>query len=120
MAIDTVAIKEHIKGIHLALGENPEREGLKDTPLRVARMYEEVFEGMKYSNHEIARMFNKTFKEDLALESENKDLILVKEIDACHSCVSCRGVKKTSAKTHTSTLRGLFQTDASLQQRLNN
>ena len=48
MAIDTEAIKKHIRGILVALGDDPDREGLKDTPDRVAKMYEEVFEGMKY------------------------------------------------------------------------
>ena len=40
MAIDTQAIKEHIRGILIALGDDPDREGLKDTPDRVARMYQ--------------------------------------------------------------------------------
>ena len=48
--IDTKTIEEHIRGILVALGDDPEREGLKDTPARVARMYQEVFEGMQYSN----------------------------------------------------------------------
>ena len=61
MAIDTEAIKVHVRGILEALGDDPDREGLKETPDRVARMYEEVFEGMNYTNHEIAQMFNKTF-----------------------------------------------------------
>ena len=43
--IDTKAIEEHIRGILVALGDDPEREGLKDTPKRVAKMYEEVFLG---------------------------------------------------------------------------
>ena len=47
MAIDKKAIEEHIKGIIIALGDDPDREGLKDTPRRVAKMYEEVFEGMR-------------------------------------------------------------------------
>ena len=67
--IDTNAIKYHIAGILKALGDNPEREGLKDTPKRVAKMYEEVFEGMNYTNEEIADMFNKTFALD-RLEGE--------------------------------------------------
>ena len=37
MAIDKEAVKEHIRGLLVALGENPDREGLKDTPDRVAR-----------------------------------------------------------------------------------
>ena len=61
MAIDKEAIKEHIKGILIALGDDPEREGLRETPERVANMYEEVFEGMNYTNAEIAEMFSKTF-----------------------------------------------------------
>ena len=47
----------HIRGILQALGDDPDREGVKETPERVARMYEEVFEGMCYSNQEIADMF---------------------------------------------------------------
>ena len=50
MAIDTEAIKVHVRGILEALGDDPDREGLKETPDRVARMYEEVFEGMNYTN----------------------------------------------------------------------
>ena len=53
MAIDSEAIKEHIRGILVALGDDPDREGLRDTTDRVARMYQEVFEGMNYSNEQI-------------------------------------------------------------------
>lgn len=86
MAIDTEAIKEHIRGILMALGDNPDREGLKDTPDRVARMYEEVFEGMKYSNHEIAQMFNKTFSDELHYEEAGQDMVMVKDIDIFSYC----------------------------------
>ena len=44
--IDKEAIAKHIRGILIALGDNPDREGLKDTPTRVANMYEEIFEGI--------------------------------------------------------------------------
>lgn len=60
--IDTKAIEEHIRGILVALGEDPDREGLVETPKRVAKMYEEVFAGIQYTNHEIAEMFGKTFE----------------------------------------------------------
>ena len=56
MAIDQKAIEEHIRGILTALGDDPQREGLADTPARVARMYAEMFEGMNYTNDEIADM----------------------------------------------------------------
>ena len=86
MAIDTEAIKEHIRGILIALGDNPDREGLKDTPDRVARMYEAVFEGMNYSNHEIAQMFNKTFSDELHYEVAGQDMVMVKDIDIFSYC----------------------------------
>ena len=94
--IDTKAIEYHIAGILKALGDNPEREGLKDTPKRVAKMYEEVFDGMNYTNEEIADMFNKTVALDrLEEESENvecksqngnSDMVVVKDIDIFSYC----------------------------------
>ena len=86
MAIDKDAVREHIRGLLIALGDDPDREGLKDTPDRVARMYEEVFEGMNYTNHEIAQMFDKTFEEDLTFSSENSDFVIVKDIDIFSYC----------------------------------
>ena len=80
MMIDTKAIEEHIRGILVALGDDPEREGLKDTPKRVAKMYEEVFLGMNYSNHEIAQMFDKTF-EDGIKELDTSKVVVMKDID---------------------------------------
>jgi len=44
--VDEAAIKKAISDILTAIGEDPEREGLKGTPRRVARMYEEIFAGM--------------------------------------------------------------------------
>lgn len=86
MAIDKDAIREHIRGILIALGDDPDREGLKETPERVARMYEEVFEGMNYTNHEIAQMFNKSFEDDLEVGSDKKDIVLVKDIPVFSYC----------------------------------
>ena len=178
--IDTVAIEEHIRGILVALGDNPEREGLKDTPTRVAKMYEEVFEGMLYTNEQIAEMFGVTFDEDLNNGQSAGDMVVVRDIevfsycehhlalmydmkitvayipngkviglskiariaemvakrlqlqerigkdiadimqmvtgsedvavliDAKHSCMTARGIKKTNTKTYTQTLRGRF------------
>lgn len=83
MAIDKDAIREHIKGILIALGDDPEREGLKDTPDRVARMYEEVFEGMNYSNDDIAAMFEKSFEQP---DSGADDMVLVKDIEVFSYC----------------------------------
>lgn len=62
-----------VKELLLAFGENTDREGLKDTPHRVAGYWEELLEGQKYSNKEIAEMFGKCF------EVPNNSLV-VKEI----------------------------------------
>ncbi len=83
MAIDINAVKEHIRGLLIALGDDPDREGLKDTPDRVARMYEEVFEGMNYTNDEIATMFDKSFEQP---KGHGKDMVLVKDIEVFSYC----------------------------------
>ena len=83
MAIDKDAIREHVRGILVALGDDPEREGLKDTPDRVARMYEEVFMGMNYTNDEIAEMFNKSFERP---DGKSSDMVLVKDIEVFSYC----------------------------------
>lgn len=86
--IDTKAIEENIRGILVALGDDPEREGLKDTPRRVARMYQEVFEGMNYTNHEIAEMFNTTFEE--GIDDDEADMVgrvvVMRDIDIFSYC----------------------------------
>lgn len=188
MAIDVNAVREHIRGLLIALGDDPDREGLRDTPDRVARMYCEVFDGMNYTNKELAEMFNKTFEEDIS--SSSNDMVIVRDIEffsycehhmalmydmkatvayipkgkviglskiaricdmvgkrlqlqerigsdiaeimqmitgsediaviisANHSCMTARGIKKPSAKTLTTTLRGRFETDGDMQNRL--
>ncbi len=85
MAIDSERIKKSIREIIIALGDDPDREGLKDTPDRVARMYQEVFEGMNYSNAEIAKMFNKTFDEDY-FDEDSQDIVFVKDIEVFSYC----------------------------------
>src|SRR5574344_2034146 len=84
MSIDTEAIKEHVRGILIALGDDPDREGLLETPERVARMYEDVFEGMNYTNDQIAEMFNKTFALDN--KDSDRDMVIVKDIDVFSYC----------------------------------
>lgn len=45
-SVDKVAIEQAVRQILIAVGEDPDREGLKNTPSRVARMYEELFMGL--------------------------------------------------------------------------
>lgn len=81
--MDTKAIEEHIRGILVALGENPDREGLVDTPRRVANMYQEIFAGIAYTNHEIAQMFNKVFEDT---QSPGQRVVVMKDIDFFSYC----------------------------------
>ena len=183
--IDTNKVEQAVTLLLEALGDDPQRDGLIDTPARGARMYQEVFEGMCYSNLEIAQMFDKCFETDntgdivivgpvdvfsycehhMALmydmkvtvaylpkdkvvglskiariaDAVSKRLQLQERIgsdiaeimqmvtgsedvavliEGYHSCISARGIKKTHAKTMTSTLRGRFLTDEALQIRI--
>ena len=84
MAIDQEKIAFHIRGLLEALGEDPDREGLVETPERVARMYAEVFEGINYTNHEIADMFEKTFTETKA--KGRSSAVTVKDISVFSYC----------------------------------
>jgi GTP cyclohydrolase I len=83
--IDTKAIEEHIRGILIALGDDPNREGLRETPERVAKMYEEVFAGMNYTNEEVAELFNKTFSEGFEV-TDSKNVVVLQDIDLFSYC----------------------------------
>lgn len=71
--IDELKIKDLTRQFLEALGDDPDREGLQKTPDRVARMCSEIFEGMLYSNREIAEMYDTCFEDvktgDLVVES---------------------------------------------------
>lgn len=79
-AFNKEKIEKAVYDILEAIGENPEREGLKETPKRVAKMYEEVFEGIQYTNDEIAEMFSKTF------EQSGDNIVIMKDIPAFSYC----------------------------------
>ena len=74
-------IETAVSDILVALGRDLDEPGVKETPKRVAKMYDEVFEGMRYSNDEIAKMFGKCFEEPNA-----KDLVVMKDIEAFSYC----------------------------------
>lgn len=79
--IDTKKIEEAVRMLLEALGDDPDREGLVETPKRVAKMYNEVFEGMKYTNHEIAEMYNKCFE-----DTSTGDLVVIENIPVFSYC----------------------------------
>lgn len=79
--INTSKVERAVNLLIEALGDDPNREGLKDTPKRVAKMYQEVFEGMCYTNAEIAEMYNKCFEDVQA-----GDLVTVSDIPIFSYC----------------------------------
>lgn len=78
MAFDKVAVEKAVKDLLVAFGEDVEREGLKETPRRVAGYWQELLEGMNYTNAEIAEMFSKKFV-------TTSDPLVVKEIKNVYS-----------------------------------
>ena len=82
--IDKEKLEKAFKEIIEALGDDPNREGLLDTPKRAAEMYIEQFEGMNYTNDELIEMLNKTFERDYVTDSKN--LVIMKDIDIFSHC----------------------------------
>ena len=80
--MDKKAIEYHVRGLLEAIGEDPDREGLVETPERVARMLEEVLAGTAYTNHEIAQMFGKTF----AVSGDDDSVVVMKDITVFSYC----------------------------------
>src|SRR5208337_3276263 len=70
-AVDQERIRAAVREILLAVGEDPEREGLRETPERVARMYAELFSGLKKDPRELLK---KTFTQ------KYDEMVLVKDI----------------------------------------
>lgn len=77
MTINHEKIQEGFRMIIEAVGEDPEREGLKETPARIARMYEEVFQGL---NQDPKEYFATIFGED------HEELVLIKDIPFYSMC----------------------------------
>lgn len=82
--INKKRLENAMREIILALGDDPNREGLIDTPKRAAEMYVEMFEGMNYTNDEVAVMFDKCFSEDYITDSKN--VVIIKDIDIFSHC----------------------------------
>lgn len=82
--IDEKRLENAFKEIIEALGENINREGIKETPRRAAEMFLEQFEGMNYTNDELVEMFNKSFEDDYLTDSKN--VVIMKGIDIFSHC----------------------------------
>lgn len=75
--INRTQIEEAVRLILEAIGDDPSREGVLDTPKRVAKMYEEVFSGL---NQDPEEYFETIFTED------HEELVLVKDIPFYSMC----------------------------------
>lgn len=75
--VDHKRIEKAVREILIAVGEDPDREGLLETPARVARMYAEVFAGLhKDPRIHLSRVFTESYDE----------LVLLKDIDFHSMC----------------------------------
>jgi GTP cyclohydrolase I len=178
--VDQARLEAAIREILLAVGEDPEREGLRETPTRMARMYAEMFAGLR---QDAAEPLRKTFTEkydemvlvkDIGFESmcehhllpfigqahvaylpngkivglsklarvveilarrpqvqermteELADLIMDQLdargvgviLEASHTCMTVRGIRKPTSVCTTSAMRGAFQTNLSTRSEL--
>ena len=78
-----VKIQELIRSLLIELQDDPDRPGLLGTPERVARMYEEILEGQRYTNDDIAAMFDVTFDTNTV---KSDQLVVEKNITAFSLC----------------------------------
>lgn len=77
MSVDLPRAEAAVRELLAAIGEDPDRDGLKDTPARVARSYAELLAGMDQDAHEV---LSATF--DVA----HDELVLVKDIELWSMC----------------------------------
>jgi GTP cyclohydrolase I len=77
VAANREQIEGHVRAILGLIGEDPSREGLLDTPARVARMYEEIFSGYDADLTEIL---------GVAFDEQHEELVIVKDIIYYSQC----------------------------------
>jgi GTP cyclohydrolase I len=173
--VDLKRIERAVREILAAVGEDPDREGLLETPARVARMYAELFSGLKSDPREhtrkfftqqydevvlvrdisfnsmcehhllpfighahvayipkgkviglskIARVVEVISKRPQVQERMTEEIanLLVEELDAkgvavvieaSHSCMTIRGIRKPGSSMVTSAMKGLFRSNMS-------
>jgi GTP cyclohydrolase IA len=75
--VDSARIERAVREILLAVGEDPDREGLRETPARVARMYAELFSGLRVN---VKQYLEKFFTE------KYDEVVLVRDISFCSVC----------------------------------
>lgn len=75
--MDKARIEAAVREILTAIGEDPDREGLLETPKRVANMYEEIFSGLERDPRRHIKMFT---------EENNDEMVVVRDIPLYSMC----------------------------------
>lgn len=75
--MDKPRIEAAVRELLAAIGEDPDREGLVETPRRVANMYEEIFAGLSEDPHQHVKIFH---------ENQNDELVTVRDIPLYSMC----------------------------------
>lgn len=75
--IDLPRIAAAVREILIAIGEDPEREGLRDTPARVARSYEEIFGGLQINPRDVLTT---------VFDERHEEMVIVREIPLYSTC----------------------------------
>lgn len=75
--MDTQKIEKAVRDILEAIGEDPDREGLVETPRRVAAMYEEIFSGIADDPKRHVKVFS---------ETDNDEIVVVRDIPLYSMC----------------------------------
>lgn len=75
--MDKERIEKAVREILIAVGENPDREGLLETPKRVANMYEEIFAGLTEDPKQHIKLFD---------EQSNDEMVIVRDIPFSSMC----------------------------------
>ncbi len=75
--MDRERIEAAVRELLYAIGEDPDREGLVETPNRVARMYEEIFSGLEEDPKKHLKIFN---------EDNNDEMVIVRDIPLYSIC----------------------------------
>lgn len=75
--MDKEKIQRAVRDILEAIGEDPDREGLVETPKRVASMFEEIFAGIDDDPKKYLKIFN---------ESDNDEIVVVRDIPLYSMC----------------------------------
>lgn len=75
--MDKERIEKAFREILIAIGEDPDREGLIETPKRVANMYEEIFSGLTENPEKHLKMFR---------EGQSDEIVIVRDIPMYSMC----------------------------------